>query len=608
MSKTRVHAVQVWKQPHVRLAGVWMTILIVATLLIAAFTSSPLHPQQKATAAGQPRGLPLQEGYWHTSGTQILDANNQPVRIAGINWFGFETTTYAPHGLWSRNYKDMLDQIASLGYNTIRLPYSNQLFDAGSTPNGIDFSKNPDLQGLNGLQIMDKIIGYASQIGLHIILDHHRPDSGAQSALWYTSAYPESRWISDWQMLARHYEDNPMVIGADLDNEPHIPACWGCGDPAVDWRLAAERGGDAILSVNPNWLIFVEGVDCYGPGGSTNELQCYWWGGNLQGVSSYPVQLTVPNRLVYSAHDYPSTVYGRSWFNAPDYPNNLSSVWDTYWGYIYKNGIAPVWVGEFGSRLQSSSDQQWLSTLVSYLGTGAGGINWTFWCWNPDSSDTGGILNDDWTTVNTTKQKYLTPIEFPLNGSTPTPSASTPAPTPPVGSSPTPVITPTPSQSPTPVATPGNLSLQAYYKVGDPEAPKDNQIKPQLEVSNGGNTSINLSDVTIRYWYTIDTNQPQNYWCDYATVGCGNITAKFVSTAPARPDADTYLEVGFTGGAGSLAPGANTGEILNRFSKTDWSNYDETDDYSYNGSLTTFTVWTKITIYYKGALVWGTEP
>ncbi|MEU1401455.1 hypothetical protein ABZ471_03665 [Streptomyces sp. NPDC005728] len=30
-------------------------------------------------------------GYWHTGGRQILDAAGQPVRIAGINWFDFET-------------------------------------------------------------------------------------------------------------------------------------------------------------------------------------------------------------------------------------------------------------------------------------------------------------------------------------------------------------------------------------------------------------------------------------------------------------------------------------------------------------------------------------
>src|SRR5262249_9487838 len=134
-------------------------------------------------------------GYWHTSGNQILDANNQPVRIAGINWFGMETANYAPHGLWTRGYKDMLDQIKANGYNTIRLPYANQLFDAGSTPNGIDFNKNPDLQGLTGIQIMDKIVAYSGQIGLRIFLDRHRPDSGSQSALWYTTQYSEQRWI-----------------------------------------------------------------------------------------------------------------------------------------------------------------------------------------------------------------------------------------------------------------------------------------------------------------------------------------------------------------------------------------------------------------------------
>ena len=385
-----------WKIPSI-LVG----LVFIMTISLAGQQMST----QTANAAGT--------GYWHTSGNQIFDSNNQPVRIAGINWFGFETANYVAHGLWSRNYQDMLNQIKSLGYNTIRLPYSNQLFDSGSTPNSINFNLNPDLQGLNGLQIMDKIIGYASQIKLRIILDRHRPDSGSQSALWYTSQYSEARWISDWQMLAQHYKNNPMVVGADLHNEPHAPACWGCGNTSVDWRLAAERAGNAILAVNPNWLIFVEGVDCFSAGGQPSG-DCSWWGGNLEGVASFPVQLNVANRLVYSAHDYPASIFPQKWFSDPNYPNNLPSVWATHWGYIYTQKIAPVWVGEFGTRLQTTSDQQWLSALVKYLGTGATGVNWTFWCWNPNSGDTGGILNDDWTTVNQAKQAYLNPIEFAL--------------------------------------------------------------------------------------------------------------------------------------------------------------------------------------------------
>lgn len=394
-----------WRQRRTYLS-VCMGLLLLLSLVL-----TQIHPGQAHAAVG--------DGYWHTSGSQILDSSNNPMRITGINWFGFETANYSVHGLWTRNYQDMLNQIKDLGYNVIRLPYSNQLFDAASVANSIDYNKNPDLVGLNGLALMDKIIGYGTSIGLRFILDQHRPDSGAQSALWYSAQYPESRWISDWVMLAKHYANNPLVIGADLHNEPHSPATWGDGSLTTDWRLAAERAGNAVLAGNPNWLIFVEGIDCY-------SGDCYWWGGNLEGVAKYPVQLNVANRLVYSAHDYPADVASQSWFSDPNYPNNLPGIWDKYWGYIAKQGIAPVWLGEFGTTLATTSDQQWISTLTTYLGKGATGISWTYWCLNPDSGDTGGILNDDWVTVNQAKQAYLTPIEFALGsgssgGSTPTP-------------------------------------------------------------------------------------------------------------------------------------------------------------------------------------------
>lgn len=358
-------------------------------------------------------------GYFHTVGNQILDANNKVVRIAGVNWFGFETSNFAPHGLWTRSYQSMMDQMKQLGFNTIRLPFSDQLFDAGSTPNGIDFSKNPDLQGLNGLQIMDKIVDYAGRIGLRILLDHHRSAAGNsanESGLWYTSAYPESRWISDWTMLASRYAGNPTVIGADLHNEPHGPATWGDGS-ANDWRLAAERAGNAILAVNSNWLIIVEGVEQASSGS-------YWWGGNLSNAGASPVRLNQSGRLVYSAHDYPASVYQQTWFNDPNYPNNLPAVWDKNWGYLFRQGTAPVLLGEFGSTLATSSDQQWFDKMTAYLagdldgnGTndlaaGQQGISWTYWAWNPDSGDTGGILSDDWSTVNQNKVTKLTPIEY----------------------------------------------------------------------------------------------------------------------------------------------------------------------------------------------------
>ncbi|MHB9851930.1 cellulase family glycosylhydrolase [Streptomyces krungchingensis] len=375
---------------------------------LCAVTAALLLPLAGAQTA---RAADPGAGYWHTGGRQILDSADRPVRIAGINWFGFETGNHVVHGLWSRDYKSMIDQMKSLGYNTIRLPYSDDLFK-GTVPDSIDFSggKNTDLQGLDSLQVMDRIVTYAGRDGLKVILDRHRPDSGGQSALWYTPTVPESTWIADLKALAARYAGQDTVIGIDLHNEPHDPACWGCGDTAVDWRLAAQRAGNAVLSVNSRLLVFVEGVQTYnGVSG--------WWGGNLMGAGQYPVQLDVADRVVYSAHDYATSVAQQSWFSDPSFPANMPGVWDKYWGYLFKQDIAPVWVGEFGTTLQSPVDQKWLAALVSYLrptGTyGADSISWTFWSWNPNSGDTGGILKDDWTTVDTVKDGYLASVKAP---------------------------------------------------------------------------------------------------------------------------------------------------------------------------------------------------
>jgi endoglucanase len=376
----------------------------VAAALLLPLGTAGLQSAHAAESAGA--------GYWHTSGRQILDEAGQPVRIAGINWFGFETANHAVHGLWSRDYKSMIDQMKSLGYNTLRIPYSDDIFKSGTVPNSIDFSsgKNADLQGLNSLGVLDKIVSYAGQDGLKVILDRHRPDSGGQSALWYTSAVPESTWIANLKALATRYKGQDTVVGIDLHNEPHDPACWGCGDTATDWRLAAQRAGNAVLGVNPDLLIFVEGVQTFnGVSG--------WWGGNLMGVAQYPVQLNVANRVVYSAHDYATSVAQQSWFSDPSFPANMPGIWDKYWGYIFKQNIAPVWVGEFGTTLQSTVDQKWLAALVSYLRPtstyGADSFHWTFWSWNPNSGDTGGILKDDWQTVDTVKDGYLASVKAP---------------------------------------------------------------------------------------------------------------------------------------------------------------------------------------------------
>ena len=401
------------------IAGKIISTSILFSVLTALGWSSGMTHSTKAAS-----------NYLHTSGNRILDASNNIVGLSGLNWFGFETANNAPHGLWSRSYKDMLDQIKSLGYNVIRLPFSNAMLKPGMMPSSIDYNQNSDLVDLTSLQVMDKIINAAGARNIRIILDNHRstPGGGPESnGLWYTSDYPESQWIADWKMLATRYKDNSAVIGADLRNEPHDAACWGCGDNTKDWRLAAERAGNAILAINPNLLIIVEGVGVY-------DGQSTWWGGNLIGAQAYPVRLNVSNRLVYSPHEYPESVASQPWFNDPGYPNNLPAVWDKYWGYLARQNIAPILIGEFGTRYATTKDQQWLQTLNTYIQQNK--LSWTFWSLNPNSGDTGGLLLDDWLSANQTKQDILKQIQHPFIGSggsiaTPIPSlvpSRTPAP------------------------------------------------------------------------------------------------------------------------------------------------------------------------------------
>lgn len=336
---------------------------------------------------------------------KLVDGQGTEIRLTGVNWFGLETPLFAPHGLWTRNWEDMLDQIVETGFNAIRLPFSNELLQPSSVPSSIDFGKNPDLKGLSGLQIMDRVIEGAGHRDLVIILDRHRPTADAQSELWYTERISEARWIDDWTMLARRYRSKPAVIGADLHNEPHGQATWGDGNPHTDWRLAAERAGNAILDVNPDWLIVVEGIERFG-----NDS--YWWGGNLEGARGHPIRLSRQDKLVYSAHDYGPEVYPQTWLQAADFPHNLPSVWQHHWAWLHSDQVAPVLMGEFGGRsVGRDPEGTWQRQLVEFLK--ASGLSYTYWAWNPDSGDTGGILEDDWMTPDRAKLGLLASYQWP---------------------------------------------------------------------------------------------------------------------------------------------------------------------------------------------------
>lgn len=377
------------------------------------------------------------------SNGKLVDDQGNRITLKGVNWFGAETSNRVVHGLWIRSMTDMLDQMKSLGFNAVRVPFCPDTLQ-GVAPNGIDFSKNSALQGLNSLQILDVLATEMQKRGMYFLMDHHRPDCIAISELWYTSTYSEARWIADLQFVAARYKDNAFFLGMDLKNEPNGGARWGSGNAAVDWNSAAERAAAAVLSVAPNSLIFVEGVadgsNC------TTVPNGIWWGGNIAPQMCQPLNIP-PNRLVLSPHVYGPDVFAQSYFAAANFPNNMPAIWDSHFGAIQSMGYA-VALGETGGKYGSGDprDKTFQDALFAYLKQ-RDLRDVFYWSWNPNSGDTGGILNEDWTTVRQDKVSMLQ--AFWADAPNP-PPASAPVTSNPVTSTPTPSTPTTPTPTPTP--------------------------------------------------------------------------------------------------------------------------------------------------------------
>ena len=126
-------------------------------------------------------------------------------------------------------------------------------------------------------------------------------------------------------------------------------------------------------------------------------------------------------------------------------------------------------------------------------------------------------------------------------------------------------------------------------------APEINTIFPWFKITNISENPIDLATVKIRYFYTIDGEKPQNFWCDWSTIGSQNVTGTFTKLASPFTGADYYFELGFKSSAGMIRPGQVV-EVHNRFAKTDWSNYRQNNDYSFNPTAKTYADSNKITV------------
>lgn len=353
-------------------------------------------PDSGAPDAGYPLpALPL-----HTQGRWILDATNRRFKLASVSWFGAESADFVVGGLDRNTLQNIASQIRTMGFNSVRLPWSNEMVESNPLVKSNLLAANPSLVGLHALDIFDRVIDALAREGLVVILDNHLSkaawccsDSDG-NGLWYSSNYPETAWLNDWEILANRYRGTPAVVGVELRNEPRtegaVSPTWGDGAPLSDWKAAAERGAEAVLKHNRNVLIVVQGLA---------------YSTHFSDVATKPINLSVTGRLVYAPHNY-------SWFQSDNSYDGLSKMLNDNWGYILSGNptyIAPIWVSEFGTcntgptcLSDTSGNGLWFSSFMRYLAeTDA---DWAYWPLNGTQStgrvfgdpETFGILNTNW--------------------------------------------------------------------------------------------------------------------------------------------------------------------------------------------------------------------
>ncbi len=370
-----------------------------------------------------------QEDWLRTQGNRIVDSNGRTVWLTGANWFGFNCHERILHGLWTVHLETMIRDISRRGINILRLPISTQLLAewmSGQPPEpvGINYYANPELEGLNTLEIFDLCLSFCEKYGLKVMLDVHSAEannSGHVFNMWYTESISAQTFFDTWEWVADRYKNNDTLVAFDLENEPHgkpneVPrAKWDDSTDADNWKYACEQAAKRILAKNPNVLILCEGIEVYPMSGANwstiDEKKYYgmWWGGNLRGVADHPVDLGAhQDQLLYSPHDYGPSVWPQAWFEGDFSIQSLyTDVWYPNWFFIQEENIAPLLIGEWGGHMDGGDNEKWMVCLRDFMIQNH--IHHTFWCINPNSGDTGGLIGYDWVTWDEEKYGLLKP-------------------------------------------------------------------------------------------------------------------------------------------------------------------------------------------------------
>ena len=322
--------------------------------------------------------MPLLHAPLSVRSARIVDAAGNPVRLAGVNWGGAHQDGLVPAGLDKLHRDEIARRIVSWGLNHVRLTFALGTFvnNNGSLKTGpadaARLAANPDLAGLTPWAVYQAVTESLTAAGLAVIPNCHLLYPGwccsdaDCNGLWYNDNWPSSTFTNTWLMVAQRFAGHPLVIGYDLKNEPRpatisgtkVTPTWGTGNTGAhptDFQQLYSDTASRMRAADPAKLFFCEGLN---------------YAADLTRAGARPV---TGSNVVYSMHDY-------SWFH----PSGQSQAdyfasMDSHGGYLVTQGIAPLWIGEFGTDTgtRAAMTTGWMAQFRAWAQ--ARGVHWCWW-------------------------------------------------------------------------------------------------------------------------------------------------------------------------------------------------------------------------------------
>lgn len=341
-------------------------------------------------------------GLWSKNG-MLYVGKDTPFFIKGFSWYGMEEPAHVPGGTGIISMPTVFKFAQRHNFNAIRIPLSvENILDNDTPRTGIAPFKNPHFSGLPYLDVLMAIIRTAASNNILIMLDIHRLKSKdvQSTGYWHSENMSEQRLFRVWDTLCNKFAEEWNVLGADLFNEPY-EALWNSSDKTKDWQFAAEQLGNRVHNKCPSWLIVIEGVGETAGGPKTNVF----WSENLNVMKASPPRLTLRNKVALSPHVYGPAVYMQNYFKSSNFTQDMPALWDDHFGAVNRATGLAIIIGEWGGTFVGK-DKEWQLKFMQYLIDKKFGF--FYWCLNPESSDTGGLLKEGW---RVPEEKKLTMLD-----------------------------------------------------------------------------------------------------------------------------------------------------------------------------------------------------